>query len=250
LQIELVYESTCPNVESTRAQLLRALSAAGIQPRWREWDLNSPEAPPHVRGYGSPTVLVDGSDVSGAKPDADDSCCRIYSHAAHANKGVPPIADIVRALKSAQKALPTKKHGARWQMNGALLPAVGVAFLPKLACPACWPAYAGLMSSLGIGFFDYTPYLLPLTAVFVLIAVFALLYRAEQRRGYKPFLTGLTAGAILLTGKFYYDSDIAMYTGLALLVLASLWNTWPRAQTGGVSCPACLAPEQESVSNH
>jgi hypothetical protein len=108
LQIELVYESTCPNVESTRAQLLRAFSEAGIQPRWQEWDLNSPEAPPHVRGYGSPTVLVDGSDVSGAKPDADDSCCRIYSHAAHANKGVPPIADIVRALRSAQEALPTK----------------------------------------------------------------------------------------------------------------------------------------------
>jgi hypothetical protein len=28
----------------------------------------------------------------------------------------------------------------------ALLPAILLALLPKLACPACWPAYVGLLS--------------------------------------------------------------------------------------------------------
>ena len=128
-----------------------------------------------------------------------------------------------------------------------MLPAVGAAFLPKLTCPACWPAYAGMLSALGIGFFDYTPYLLPLTAVFVLIAVCALAYRAKQRRGYKPFLLGLAAGATLLAGKFHFDSDAAMYAGLAVLVLASLWNTWPMPQPTGVPCPACVPLSEQTT---
>lgn len=28
----------------------------------------------------------------------------------------------------------------------AALPGIGVSLLPKLMCPACWPAYAGLWS--------------------------------------------------------------------------------------------------------
>ncbi|MEN8174856.1 MAG: MerC family mercury resistance protein [Pseudomonadota bacterium] len=247
MQIELVYEKTCPNVEATRSQLLRAFAKAGIQPHWQEWEISSPEAPSHVHGFGSPTILVNGRDVSGDRADGNDYCCRIYSHGERANKGVPPLTDIVRALKSAQDTPSTRNDGSRWQLNGAMLPAVGVAFLPKLACPACWPAYAGLLSSLGIGFFDYTPYLLTLTAVFVLIAVAALAYRAKQRRGHKPFLLGFAAGVMLLAGKFLYDSYVAMYAGLALLVLASLWNTWPRAQPAGAPCPPCVTLSQEPM---
>ena len=29
------------------------------------------------------------------------------------------------------------------------LPGVGISLLPKLMCPACWPAYAGIVSALG-----------------------------------------------------------------------------------------------------
>jgi len=247
MEVELVYENTCPNVGAARSQLLRAFAEIGIQSHWQEWEVSSPEAPSHVHGYGSPSILVNGRDVSGNTADGDDYCCRIYSRGEQANKGVPPVADIVRALKSAQDTPSTRNDGSSWRVNGAMLPTVGVAFLPKRACPACWPAYAGLLSSLGIGFFDYTPYLLPLTAVFVLIAIAALAYRARQRHGYKPFLLGVSAGVILLAGKFHYDSDIAMYAGLALLVLASLWNSLPRAQPAGASCLACVTSGQEPM---
>lgn len=247
MQIELVYEKTCPNIEAARTQLLRAFSEAGITPRWQEWEVSTPEAPAHVHGYGSPTILVNGRDVSGGMAEGNDYCCRVYLRGEHSNQGVPAVDDIVDALKSAQQVPAIKQNTSRWRLNGAMLPTVGAAFLPKLACPACWPAYAGLLSSLGIGFFDYTPYLLPLTAVFLLIAVAALAYRARQRRGYKPFLMGLLAGAILLIGKFYFDSDVAMYTGLSLLVAASLWNTWSRSQSAGARCPACVASPQEQT---
>jgi hypothetical protein len=196
MKIELVYEKTCPNIEVARSQLLRAFTEEGITPLWMEWEVSTSEAPSYIHGYGSPTILVDGKDVSGGDIDGDDYCCRVYSHGEN-NKGVPAISDIVNALKSARQALEHTNHASRWRLNGTTLPAIGIAFLPKLACPACWPAYAGLFSSLGVGFFDYTPYLLPLTMVFVLIAVVALAFRAEKRRGYKPFLLGVLAATIL-----------------------------------------------------
>jgi hypothetical protein len=39
-----------------------------------------------------------------------------------------------------------------WKQNLLAVPGIGLSLLPKIACPACWPAYAGLLSSLGLGF--------------------------------------------------------------------------------------------------
>lgn len=135
--------------------------------------------------------------------------------------------------------LPGKKS---WTFNTAMLPSIGVALLPKLSCPACWPAYAGLLSSLGIGFVDYTPYLLPFTLLFLVVSLATMAYKAANRHGYRPLLLGVAASTILLIGKFYFDSDAAMYVGLAVLVAASLWNTWPgKRQASSGDCPACAA---------
>ncbi|MCK6590035.1 MAG: hypothetical protein L6Q76_20890, partial [Polyangiaceae bacterium] len=80
-------------------------------------------------------------------------------------------------------------------------------------------------------------WLLPLTTVFLLAAVVALGFRARQRRGFGPLALGLCASAIVLAGKFGFESDAAMYVGLGMLVTASIWNTWPRRAPP--SCPAC-----------
>jgi hypothetical protein len=39
--------------------------------------------------------------------------------------------------------------GATLKRTLVALPGVGVSLLPKLMCPACWPAYAGIVSALG-----------------------------------------------------------------------------------------------------
>lgn len=122
-----------------------------------------------------------------------------------------------------------------------MVPAIGLALLPKVACPACWPAYAGFLSAVGLGFLIETSYLLPLTAVFLAIAVGALAFRAKRRRGYRPFVIGLVASVVVLIGKFNFESDAAMYVGLAVLVSASLWNSWPKR--AGTDCPACVGQE-------
>lgn len=102
MQVELVYEKTCPNIDAARSQLSRAFAEVGITPRWQEWEVSTPQAPAHVHGYGSPTILVNGQDISGNVIAGDDYCCRVYSYEEHRNRRVPAVADIVRALRSAQ----------------------------------------------------------------------------------------------------------------------------------------------------
>jgi len=58
-----------------------------------------------------------------------------------------------------------------WKSTWSLSPGIGVSLLPTLACPLCWPAYAGLLSSLGLGFLISTKYLFPLTVVFLAVAL-------------------------------------------------------------------------------
>ena len=57
-----------------------------------------------------------------------------------------------------------------WKQNLHAAPGIGLSMLPKSACPACWPAYAGVLSSIGLGFLiPNLAYLLPLTALFLVL---------------------------------------------------------------------------------
>jgi len=243
--VELVYDGDCPNVAEARAQLLRAFAQAKLQPSWSEWQADAPESPEHVRGYGSPTILVDGEDVAGLERNGSASC-RLYQHPGGAMRGAPDVKMIAAALAAIRSGEGAASDGGRsFKLNLAMLPGIGAAFLPKVACPACWPAYAGFLSSVGLGFLLDTTYLLPLTTVFLAIAVGALAYRARRRRGYRPFALGLVAAAVVLIGKFTFESDLAMYAGLAILIGGSLWNTWPRRQLTS-ACPACVDGQQQT----
>lgn len=75
---------------------------------------------------------------------------------------------------------------------------------------------------MGADFIDYTPYLLPLTAIFLLVTLAAFAYRVRERRGFWPFAVGSVAAVIVLIGKFAFDSDVALNAGITLLVAASL----------------------------
>ncbi|MEQ8666963.1 MAG: hypothetical protein RIC16_14685 [Rhodospirillales bacterium] len=238
--VEFIYEQTCPFVRDARRRLIEGFNQLGLMPRWSEWEVSDPHAPEHVRGLGSPTILIDGRDVSGSPREETENCCRIYT-LNDEPRGVPPLEMVVEALKAsgAPEQIPSPRERSILRSHAALLPAVGLAALPKLTCPACWPAYAGVLSSFGIGFVNYTPYLLPLTAGFLAISILSLAYRAENRRGYGPFLLGVAAGFTVVIGKFGFDNDAAMWAGLATLVVSSLWNSWPRQRSDDEAAVAC-----------
>jgi hypothetical protein len=57
---------------------------------WISWDLAG-LVPDYVRGFPSPTVLVEGRDVMGEAPEVEGSACAVA--------GAPPVATIVAALR-------------------------------------------------------------------------------------------------------------------------------------------------------
>lgn len=70
--IDLVYFDGCPNADKARASLRAVL----VGRSWREWDLSSADTPEEFRRYGSPTVLVDGRDVTGEAGPTGAMACR------------------------------------------------------------------------------------------------------------------------------------------------------------------------------
>lgn len=97
-KVELVFQPDCPNVEAARQQLRKAFDQAQIEPRWDEWNRRDPGSPAHIQGYGSPTIIINGSDVAGTQPSDDAESCCIYASEDGSFIGVPPIEAIVAAL--------------------------------------------------------------------------------------------------------------------------------------------------------
>ncbi len=229
--IEFIYQPDCPNVDAARAALRQALVAAGKAPRWHEWNSALTNCPPHARAYGSPTVLVNGRDIAGAEP-SHAPACRIYRDAAGRASGVPSTELIASALHA--QAKPTRLLG-----GFAVLPTLGVTLLPKLTCAACWPAYSAALASVGVGFLDYTPYLGGLLAAAIAITGIVLVRQAQRHRRYAPLLLGAVGAAMLAVAKVWFDYPTMTYIGTTLLALATFWSSWAAGRAG---CVACTKP--------
>jgi plastocyanin len=100
MQIELIYDAGCPNVNLARARLAGVLSDLGRPSEWQEWKRGAPETPARVGGFASPTILIDGVDVGGrvAKTDA---ACRLYRAEDGSFDRAPPEAAIRAAVVAA-----------------------------------------------------------------------------------------------------------------------------------------------------
>jgi len=242
-QVEFIYDLDCPNVQQAREVLLRAFADLGTTPRWTEWDRASPESPPYARQYGSPTILVNGRDVTGTEPLEEANCCRVYSHGPVGLRVVPPVSNIVAALRdndpSAPEA-PSRRPAGRWHSLTAL-PGVGAALLPVGGCPACWPVYSAVLGALGLTFLLDSAYVLWITFALLFVALLALAFRAKARRSYGPVVLGAASVGIILLFKFAWIIDPLVYVGLSGLVIASFWNAWPRKPEGAGACPACAS---------
>ena len=97
-KVQLLTFSGCPLADRARESLERALAALGLT-GFEEVDLLDPQVPEDVKAWGSPTILVDGKDVTGSdKPDGLG--CRIYP----GPDKVPTSDDIVQFMRRAQRA--------------------------------------------------------------------------------------------------------------------------------------------------
>ncbi len=126
----------------------------------------------------------------------------------------------------------------------AVLSGTGAWVIPTGACPVCWPAYAGAASSLGLGFTLSAGFLIPFAALLLLLSLLALGYRAEERRGYGPLGFGALGALAVLAGKFWLSSAAISYVGLAAILAAGVWNSWPARSMSESCVGTCPAVEE------
>ncbi len=207
-------------METARANLRAALARVGLAARWEEVDLRSAGCPARLRGFPSPTVLVDGADVfTGAKEQPGQSACRFG--------GAPGVGPIAAALKARS-----------WSSMLAPLPAALAGLLPATFCPACYPALGGLLGAIGLG--AYAERLLaPLTLVLLAAALVGLGFEGRRGGDYRPLALGGFGAAAMYAGQFLIASALVKFAGIAVLLAASFWNVFPRLKRSRDSCPAC-----------
>ncbi len=240
MNVELIYDADCPNVAATRSLLIKAFAETGVSARWREWERGTQESPAHVHGFGSPTILVNGKDIVDANPSNTAASCRVYSDDNGRFVRTPPFELICSALRKGASIHTTAITKGRWQTMMASFPAIGTALLPKLVCPLCLPAYTALLGALGLGFVDYTPYLLPLTVIFLALAIGVLVIQTRRSGRWLPLMMGLAAAAVIMIGKFLADLTWLTAAGIALLIVAIVM-TMRKKITPSSPCPACAS---------
>ena len=98
-----------------------------------------------------------------------------------------------------------------------------IALTPK--CPFCWAAYMSVFSSLGLGTVSYQPWFLPLMIILLVLNVGILFYQALKKKNFGPFGLSLLGMSLILVGKLSLNSDVLMWSGLILLLGASVWNS-------------------------
>jgi hypothetical protein len=99
---------------------------------------------------------------------------------------------------------------------------------------------------MGLEYINFTPWLFPITTAFLALSVFILAFRGKQRRGFGPFFLGVMGSGLLIAGKFQFNLSLVTNSGILVLMLAFLWNGWPRRNGEKAICPACPEPEQHT----
>ncbi len=92
MRIELIYFDGCPHAERARANIHSALRLTGMRAEVIDREQGDPAVPAHVMEYGSPTVLVEGNDVTGAVNGGTAASCRA--------EGAPTV-ELIRAALEA-----------------------------------------------------------------------------------------------------------------------------------------------------
>jgi mercuric ion transport protein len=140
MKIQLLYFPGCPNLEPARAALRDALAAEGLAVDFDEIDVAASDAPQWARGWGSPTILIDGNELTGATRSSG-AACRLY-------KGGAPSVDEIRSRIGAARRVPPSSSG---RVTLSILGAITAAMAASACClvPAILAAVG--LSSAGLG---------------------------------------------------------------------------------------------------
>jgi hypothetical protein len=97
IRIQLLVFKACPLADAARDALEVALTMVGL-PKYEEVDILDPSTADELRGWGSPTILIDGQDVAG-NVKGDSVGCRVYDGPGR----VPSAEDIAAVIRNSME---------------------------------------------------------------------------------------------------------------------------------------------------
>lgn len=97
---------------------------------------------------------------------------------------------------------------------------LAVVFFPK--CPICWMAYLSLFGITGLQSIPYSPWLLPLFVILMLVNLLSVYRRGKHRNFFTPFYLSLLGVVLVLIPGMWLEIGLASYLGMAFLFSGSL----------------------------
>ncbi len=211
-KIEIVYEPTCPNYRFTESKVRKVAKRMGVKVEIVLINRDASSTPPDFANLPSPSVLVNGVDL---EPNASKGAgCRIYQSTEGKITGSPPESLIEKGLESLET-----HHRSGTLPFLSVLPAFGAALLPALGCPLCWPLYAALTASLGIGFINYTPYLPGILIGTLLVALAGLFIYGLRSQNWITTAAGSLTVIAFVGGRALSAEFVYLLPGLFLGIL-------------------------------
>lgn len=134
--------------------------------------------------------------------------------------------------------------GAVLTVPGAVLP-----LLPSFTCPVCIAAYAGVLSTLGLGLVLTERVLAPLIVVFLLVGIASVARTTRSHRRPGPLLMIVAGSGAVVAGRLVWNVPAVLYVGIALVFASSLWNLWLKrpARRSGVQPRPDAMPYSQSI---
>jgi len=137
-----------------------------------------------------------------------------------------PAAEKPDTLRQAAANAPCNRSGWMGGAMSVLASAVG------LICPACLPAVAGLLASLGVGVAAAEAFMRPALIVLLMLAVATFAWSAARHKQWWVVVTGLVGSVLVYLGRYYFGfpelwmNQAALWGGASVLVGTSVLNFW------------------------
>ena len=130
------------------------------------------------------------------------------------------------------------------------------AFVAAVAAPCCFPLFAALAATLGLGALaPYEAIVLYAFQGFALLSLVGLVFAFRQHRRAGPLILGVISVAILAYAFYHSFYPTILYIGLFGLLAATFWNYVSSCRRGAtapilrsiITCPHCGHRVDESM---
>ena len=128
------------------------------------------------------------------------------------------------AESAGQTRLPARRGRPGWYQTIIAIPAAVLPLLPSFSCPVCVAAYAGLLSSLGLGFILTDRVQRPLIVAFLIVSVAGGGWAARQYKRAGPFVLVVLGSGAIVAARLIWSVTPALYVGVVCLVAGTVWN--------------------------